>query len=252
VASAGFAESGPAGAHLQDELLRTARESGMRVIGPNSFGVINSHPDVLLNASLASELPPGGALGLFAQSGALGIAVLASAARRHLGISIFASAGNRVDVSGNDFMQFWIDDEDTRAVGLYLESVGNPRKFSRIARQLAMLKPVIVVKSGISSYGVPPGHRVRSVTNVPPAAFDAMLRQAGVIRVENVYQPLRRGPARDPPAPATWSAGGHRRQLRRPRSAPPPRPVSAGDWRSPTVRFSLPSEARAAEFADRP
>ena len=187
VVSAGFAESGPAGEHLQRELLRAARDSGLRVIGPNSFGVINSHPDVRMNASLAPALPPAGTLGLFSQSGALGIAVLASAARRNLGISIFASAGNRVDVSGNDFMQYWIDDDDTHAVGLYLESVGNPRKFSRIARQLALRKPVIVVKSAMSSYGVPPGHRVRA-TNVPPAAFDAMLRQAGVIRVENVHQ----------------------------------------------------------------
>ncbi len=187
VVSAGFAESGPAGEHLQRELLRTARESGMRVVGPNSFGVINSHPDVRMNASLAPELPPAGTLGLFSQSGALGIAVLASAARRNLGVSIFASAGNRVDVSGNDFMQYWIDDDDTCAVGLYLESVGNPRKFSRIARQLSMRKPVIVVKSAVSAFGVPPGHRVRA-TNVPPAAFDAMLRQAGVIRVENVHQ----------------------------------------------------------------
>ena len=187
VASAGFAESGPAGEHLQHELLRTARESGLRVIGPNSFGVINSHPDVRLNASLAPAMPPAGHLGLFSQSGALGIAVLADAARRNLGISIFASAGNRVDVSGNDLMQYWIDDDETHAVGLYLESVGNPRKFSRIARQLSLRKPVIVVKSAMSSYGVPPGHRVRA-TNVPPAAFDAMLRQAGVIRVENVHQ----------------------------------------------------------------
>jgi len=187
VVSAGFAESGPAGADLQRELLRSARESGMRVVGPNSFGVINSHPDVRMNASLAPALPPAGTLGLFSQSGALGIAVLASAARRNLGVSIFASAGNRVDVSGNDFMQYWIDDDDTHAVGLYLESVGNPRKFSRIARQLSLRKPVIVVKSAVSAYGVPPGHRVR-VTNVPPAAFDAMLRQAGVIRVENVHQ----------------------------------------------------------------
>jgi acyl-CoA synthetase (NDP forming) len=84
-------------------------------------------------------------MGLFAQSGALGIAVLASAARRGLGISVFASAGNRVDVSGNDFMQYWIDDDSTDAVGLYLESMGNPRKFSRIARRLASTKPVIVV-----------------------------------------------------------------------------------------------------------
>jgi acyl-CoA synthetase (NDP forming)/RimJ/RimL family protein N-acetyltransferase len=187
VVSAGFAESGAAGEKRQHELLRTARANGMRVIGPNSFGVINSHPDVRLNATLAPEIPPAGTLGLVAQSGALGIAVLAIAARRNLGISVFASAGNRVDVSGNDFMQYWIDDEDTHAVGLYLESVGNPRKFSRIARQLALRKPVIVVKSAISSYGVPPGHRVRP-SKVPPAAFDAMLRQAGVIRVENVHQ----------------------------------------------------------------
>jgi acyl-CoA synthetase (NDP forming) len=187
VVSAGFAESGPAGEKRQHELLRTARANGMRVIGPNSFGVINSHPDVRLNATLSAVVPPAGTLGLVAQSGALGIAVLALAARRNLGISVFASAGNRVDVSGNDFMQYWIDDEDTQAVGLYLESVGNPRKFSRIARQLALRKPVIVVKSAISSYGVPPGHRVRP-SKVPPAAFDAMLRQAGVIRVENVHQ----------------------------------------------------------------
>jgi acyl-CoA synthetase (NDP forming)/RimJ/RimL family protein N-acetyltransferase len=187
VVSAGFAESGPLGEKRQDELLRTARSSGMRVIGPNSFGIMNSHPDVRLNATLAPDLPAAGSLGLVAQSGALGIAVLALAARRNLGISIFASAGNRVDVSGNDFMQYWIDDQDTQAVGLYLESMGNPRKFSRIARQLALLKPVIVVKSGVSSYGVAPGHRVRA-NNVPLAAFEAMLRQAGVIRVENVHQ----------------------------------------------------------------
>ena len=187
VVSAGFAEAGPEGEVRQRELLRTARTSGMRVIGPNSFGVINSHPDVSLNASLAPALPPAGRFGLFAQSGALGVAVLASAARRNLGVSVFASAGNRVDVSGNDFMQYWIDDDDTSAVGLYLESMGNPRKFSRIARHLASIKPVIVVKSGVSSYGVPPGHRARA-TRVPPGAFDAMLRQAGVIRVENVHQ----------------------------------------------------------------
>jgi len=187
VVSAGFAESGPAGEHRQQELLRMARSSGMRVIGPNSFGIINTHSDVRLNASMAPELPPAGALGLFSQSGALGVAVLALAGRRNLGISVFASAGNRVDVSGNDFMQYWIDDDDTHAVGLYLESMGNPRKFSRISRQLALRKPVIVVKSGISSYGVPPGHRVRA-SHVPPAAFDALLRQAGVIRVENIHQ----------------------------------------------------------------
>ena len=187
VVSSGFAEEGKDGARLQAELVRRARGAGMRVVGPNSFGLINNDPEVRLNASLAPTLPPHGRLGLFAQSGALGIAVLASAARRNLGISTFGSAGNRVDVSGNDFMQYWIDDDGTDAVGLYLESMGNPRKFSRIARNLALIKPVIVVKSGFSRFGVPPGHRVRP-TKARPEVFSAMLKQAGVIRVENVHQ----------------------------------------------------------------
>ncbi len=187
VVSAGFAEAGADGAALQTELLVRARAAGMRVVGPNSFGLINNDPDVRLNASLAPTLPPHGRLGLMAQSGALGIAVLASAARRNLGISTFGSAGNRVDVSGNDFMQYWIDDDGTDAVGLYLESMGNPRKFSRIARNLARVKPVIVVKAGVSRFSVPPGHRVRT-TKARPEVFSALLKQAGVIRVENVHQ----------------------------------------------------------------
>ncbi|NUO91170.1 MAG: GNAT family N-acetyltransferase [Dermatophilaceae bacterium] len=187
VLSAGFAEAGEEGILLQEKLRRRVRRAGMRIVGPNSFGLINNDPDVRLNATLASVIPDSGRLGLFAQSGALGVAVLASAARRGLGISVFASAGNRVDVSGNDLMQYWIDDQGTDTVGLYLESMGNPRKFSRIARALAAVKPVVVVSSGVSSFAAPPGHRTR-VTNVPPQAFDALLRQAGVIRVENVHQ----------------------------------------------------------------
>ena len=187
VASAGFAESGADGTARQEQLRRRARENGLRVVGPNSFGLINTDPEVSLNASLAPRMPSSGGLGLFAQSGALGIAVLASADRRGLGVSDFASAGNRVDVSGNDLMQYWIDDDNTAAVGLYLESIGNPRKFSRIARGLAQRKPVIAVSSGVSAYGAPPGHRIRQ-THVPAGAFEAMLRQAGVIRVENVHQ----------------------------------------------------------------
>ena len=187
VISSGFAEAGPEGGRLQSKLLKRARRAGMRVVGPNSFGIVNNHPDVRLNATLSATLPPPGHFALFSQSGALGIAVLASAANRRLGISAFASAGNRIDVSANDFMQYWIDDDQTTAVGLYLESMGNPRKFSRIARNLAAIKPLIVVKSGVSSYGVPPGHRVRQ-TKARPEVFDSMLRQSGVIRVENVHQ----------------------------------------------------------------
>jgi acyl-CoA synthetase (NDP forming)/RimJ/RimL family protein N-acetyltransferase len=187
VLSSGFAEAGEEGVRLQERLRREARRHGMRVVGPNSFGLINNDPAVRMNATLAPVIPGRGELGLFAQSGALGIAVLASAARRGLGISIFASAGNRIDVSGNDLMQYWIDDPQTSTVGLYLESMGNPRKFSRIARQLAKVKPVIVVSSGVSSFAAPPGHRTRTTT-VPRQAFDSLLRQAGVIRVENIHQ----------------------------------------------------------------
>ena len=146
------------GSGLQAELLRRARGAGMRVVGPNSLRADQQRPGgAAQRLARAAPCRRTGGVGLFAQSGALGIAVLASAARRNLGISTFGSAGNRVDVSGNDFMQYWIDDDTTDAVGLYLESMGNPRKFSRIARNLALIKPVIVVKSGVSAFGVPPG-----------------------------------------------------------------------------------------------
>lgn len=187
VVSSGFAEASQEGYDAQVELLRRARGDGMRVIGPTSFGIINNDEEIRLNATLADRIPPRGHLGMMAQSGALGISLLASAARRNLGISTFISAGNRVDVSGNDVMQYWIDDPETSAVGLYMESMGNPRKFSRIARHLARSKPVIAVKSGFSSYGVPPGHRVRA-TQSRPKAFSELLKQSGVIRVSNIHE----------------------------------------------------------------
>ena len=187
VASSGFAETGPDGLARQRELVRLARAHGMRVLGPSSFGMVNTDPAVRLNASLAPDLPAAGSLGLFSQSGALGVAVLSSASRRGLGISTFVSAGNRADVSGNDLLQFWEGDPRTTAVAMYLESMGNARKFSRIARRLSRSKPVVVMKSGQSGYGVPPGHAVRS-SRAPREALDAMLRQAGVIRVENPHQ----------------------------------------------------------------
>jgi acyl-CoA synthetase (NDP forming)/RimJ/RimL family protein N-acetyltransferase len=187
IIASGFAESGAQGAALQSEVVRLAHGAGMRVLGPNSFGIVNLDPSVRLNASLAPRLPNPGGLGLFAQSGALSVAILDSAARRGLGISVFASAGNRADVSGNDFMHYWIDDPATRAVGLYLESMGNPRKFSRIARQLTAEKPVIVTTSGFTAYGLPPGHQVRE-SRMGQGVLRAMFRQAGVIRTENTHQ----------------------------------------------------------------
>ncbi|WP_409485605.1 GNAT family N-acetyltransferase [Arsenicicoccus dermatophilus] len=185
VASDGFAEAGPEGVERQRELLRRAHAGGMRVVGPNTIGIANT--GLGLNATVAQHLPRAGGLGLFAQSAALGVALLAAVDRRGLGMSVFASAGNRADVSGNDLMQYFIDHESTRAVGMHLESVGNPRKFSRIARQLAAVKPVVVVRAGHHGHAVPPGHPVRRA-RVPRGAFDAMMTQAGVMQVESIAE----------------------------------------------------------------
>ncbi len=122
----------------QHELVRRARANGMRVIGPESLGILNTHPAVSLNASMAPPAmpPPRGSLGLFSQSAAVGVAVYAAASRRRLGLSSFLSAGNRADVSGNDVMQYWEDDADTSAVGLYLESIGNPPQVLPLGAQI--------------------------------------------------------------------------------------------------------------------
>ncbi|GGV04341.1 hypothetical protein GCM10010275_49720 [Streptomyces litmocidini] len=187
VLSAGYAESGAAGRERQRELVRQARSYGMRIIGPNAFGIINTADDVRLNASLAPQMPGAGRIGLFTQSGAIGIALLAGLHRRGAGLSSFISAGNRADVSGNDFLQHWYDDPGTDVVLLYLESIGNPRKFTRLARRTAAVKPVVVVKGARHSGSAPPGHRV-PVTRIPHATVSALLRQAGVIRVDTVTE----------------------------------------------------------------
>ncbi|MGW4051469.1 bifunctional acetate--CoA ligase family protein/GNAT family N-acetyltransferase [Streptomyces sp. NPDC004779] len=187
VLSAGYAESGTEGRERQRALVRQARSYGMRIIGPNAFGIINTADEIRLNASLAPEMPATGRIGLFTQSGAIGIALLAGLHRRGAGLSSFISAGNRADVSGNDFLQHWYDDPATDVVLLYLESIGNPRKFTRLARRTAAVKPVVVVKGARHSGSAPPGHRV-PVTRIPHATVSALLRQAGVIRVDTVTE----------------------------------------------------------------
>ncbi|PVE09205.1 acyl-CoA synthetase [Streptomyces scopuliridis RB72] len=187
VLSSGYAESGPEGLERQRELVRQARSYGMRIIGPNAFGIINTAEAVRLNASLAPEPPDRGRIGLFTQSGAIGIALLSGLYRRGAGLSSFISAGNRADVSGNDILQYWYEDPDTDVALLYLESIGNPRKFTRLARRTAALKPVVVVKGARHSGSAPPGHAV-PVTRIPDATVSALLRQAGVIRVDTVTE----------------------------------------------------------------
>ncbi|MER7855057.1 GNAT family N-acetyltransferase [Streptomyces bacillaris] len=192
VLSAGYAERGSAGRELQRELVRQARSYGMRIIGPNAFGIINTAESVRLNASLAPESPARGRIGLFTQSGAIGIALLSGLHRRGAGLSSFISAGNRADVSGNDFLQYSFEDPDTDVALLYLESLGNPRKFTRLARRTAAMKPVVVVKGARHSGTNPPGHAV-PVSRIPDATVSALMRQAGVIRVDTVTEMVDAG-----------------------------------------------------------
>ncbi|MFI6054754.1 GNAT family N-acetyltransferase [Streptomyces violascens] len=187
VLAADYAESGPDGRERQRALVRQARSYGMRLIGPNAFGIINTAAGVRLNASLAPEPPAAGRIGLFTQSGAIGIALLSGLYRRGAGLSTFISSGNRADLSGNDFLQYWYEDPATDVVLLYLESIGNPRKFTRLARRTAAAKPVVVVKGARHSGTTPPGHAV-PVTRVPDATVSALLRQAGVILVGTVTE----------------------------------------------------------------
>ncbi len=203
VISAGFAETGEEGRRRQRHLVGLSRSYGLRLIGPNCLGVINTDPAVSMNASLSRVLPPRGRAGFFCQSGALGSAILEKVQNRGLGLSSFISAGNRADVSGNDLLQYWEEDDSTEVVLLYLESIGNPRKFSRIARRVSLRKPIIAVRSGRTTQGVPMGHAVRRIA-APTQAVDAMFRQAGVIQVDTLeemfdvaqllaHQPLPRG-----------------------------------------------------------
>jgi len=203
VISSGFAETGDEGRQRQRRLVGLSRSYGLRLIGPNALGIINTDPAVRINASLSPLMPPRGRAGFFCQSGALGSAILEKVSQRGLGLSTFVSAGNRADVSGNDLLQYWEEDESTEVVMMYLESIGNPRKFSRIARRVSLRKPIVAVRSGRTTQGVPMGHAVRKIS-APPQAVDAMFRQAGIIQVDTLedmfdvaqllaHQPLPRG-----------------------------------------------------------
>lgn len=201
VVSGGFGETGEAGQESERRLVHAARAHGMRLVGPNALGVANTDPAFALNATLAPRLPMPGRVGFFCQSGALGIAILDQAAKRRLGLSTFVSAGNRADVSGNDLLQYWDSDPETEVVLLYLESFGNPRKFTRIARRVARTKPIIAVKSGRGA--VPPA--LATGPAIDDSIVKALFEQAGVIQVDTIaqlfdcailfgYQPLPSGP----------------------------------------------------------
>lgn len=184
VLSGGFAEIRASGIAAQHDLVAVARSHGMRLVGPNCLGIVNTDPAVRLNATLVPRMVPHGRIGVFCQSGFVGIAMLSEIDERGLGVSTFVSAGNRADVSGNDLLQYWREDPRTDVVLLYLETFGNAHKFARIARELARDKPIVAVATGA---GRPSWH-----AGQPPdvSAVSALVAHSGLIRVGTVAEML--------------------------------------------------------------
>jgi len=188
VISAGFRETDAEGLEREKALVAKIRSYGMRLIGPNCMGIINTDPAVRLNATFSPIFPPRGNVALLSQSGALGLALLDYAEKLNIGLSTFVSIGNRADVSANDLIQYWEQDPDTDVILLYLESFGNPRRFARVARRVSSEKPVIAVKSGRTSAGSRAASSHTGALASLDIASDALFRQAGVIRVDTLQE----------------------------------------------------------------
>lgn len=188
IASAGFAEVNREGSELQQEVVRLLRGTGCRLIGPNCLGIINTAEEFQLNASFVPRLPIRGPLAIASQSGALGMAIIDYACRMGLGISNFVSMGNKADVSSNDLLQYWEDDPETRMIVLYLESFGNPRKFSRIARRITRQKPILAVKSARTPVGSAISEARTAAMLARDSVVEALFRQTGIVRVDTLQE----------------------------------------------------------------
>ncbi|MGZ4195699.1 MAG: bifunctional acetate--CoA ligase family protein/GNAT family N-acetyltransferase [Solirubrobacteraceae bacterium] len=191
VISAGFAEAGDDGARRQRELVSVCRDAGIRIVGPNCLGVINTSPDVRLNATFAPHAATPGRVGFMSQSGGLGIAIIEAASRVGVGLSSFVSVGNKVDISGNDMLRYWEQDPATDVALLYLESFGDPRKFARIAPSFGRRKPLIAVKSGRSTAGArATSSHTGALLSASDVTVDALFDQAGVVRTDTLGEML--------------------------------------------------------------
>jgi acyl-CoA synthetase (NDP forming) len=168
------------GAAACADLLAVCRRHGMRLVGPDCFGV--AVPGIGLNATFAASAPRTGVAGLVMQSGGLGLAMVEQLSRLGIGISSFASVGNKLDVSGNDMLLWWEHDDVTRLAVLYIESFGNPRKFARTARRVSATMPILTVLAG-QGYGIhaAAGQQTAARPAVPLGSREALFEQAGVI-----------------------------------------------------------------------
>lgn len=190
VVTSGFAEVGTRGAQMEQEIGRTARDAGMRVVGPNCLGVVNTDPEVRLQATFSLPVPRRGRIALGSQSGAVGVVLSERASATGVGISSFVSLGNTLDVSANDLLCYWERDPETSAVALYLESVGNPRKFARIARRVGRAKPIVVLRAGRSAAGARGARSHTAAAATPEVAARALLADCGVIQVDTLDELL--------------------------------------------------------------
>jgi acetate---CoA ligase (ADP-forming) len=181
VVSAGFADAGDEGLKRQQKLTELVRAHGVRLLGPSCLGVMNTDPKVRLNASMAPQIMPPGHTGFFSHSAALGIVILEYALEKGVSFTTFVSAGNRADVSGNDLLQYWEEDPQTRMAILYLETFGNPRRFVRIARRMTNKKPILCIKSGKSLAGRKTTELKSGIKNLGERQVEALFQQTGII-----------------------------------------------------------------------
>lgn len=188
VISAGFKEIGGEGVARERELVEIARRYGMRLVGPNCLGVLNTEEGVRMDATFVPPYPPPGSVAFSSQSGALGLAILEYAAKLNIGISQFISVGNKADVSGNDLLEFWEQDPGTSIVLLYLESFGNPGRFLEIARRVTRRKPIVAVKSGRTRAGIRAASSHTGSLAGADSAVSALCTQAGVIRTDTMEE----------------------------------------------------------------
>ena len=253
VISAGFAETGAEGAARQDELLALVRAHGARLVGPNCLGIASTA--TRLNATFARRSLPAGRIAFSSQSGALGLALLEEADARGLGLSSFVSIGNKADVSSNDLLEYWEEDDESDVILLYLESFGNPQKFARVAGRVARSKPILALRSGTSRAGARAASSHTAALAGSDKAVDALFWQAGVLRAADAGGAARRGGALLHAAAATRQPRRGRDQCRRPRHplrrrvrrcrarAAPARPTR----RSSRSQQALPAEASTRE-----